>query len=275
MKTEDLVQGSAKWKEFRIQGIGASECAAVMGLSPYMTRHDVWMEKTGRRQGFEGNSATERGQALEAKARSLYELENLETMTPAIAVHPAWPFLRASLDGVSEDKSTVLEIKIPGKETVAMAKRGEVPEHYQLQCQMQLLVTGAEQVHFFVYSHEDDSSALVVIKPDLPIQVRIVEELTLFWTENILKDVAPPLTDRDVKDFDGDREMETLVENFLSMKDKLDKKDLDEAKALLMKAASHPKMKCGRLKLTAVSRNGKFSYHKLTLADDELDKTGT
>jgi len=32
----------------RMTGIGASECAAIMGFDPYRTAHQVWLEKTGR-----------------------------------------------------------------------------------------------------------------------------------------------------------------------------------------------------------------------------------
>ena len=275
MSENDLVQGSAAWLAWRQQGCGASEVAAIMGLSPYQTKLGVFLDKSGRAKAFEGNLATMRGNELEAKARSLYELENMDTMNPAVAVHPLWPFIRASLDGISADGKTILEIKVPSQETHDKAKQGIVPEHYQIQIQTQLLVTGADTCHFFTYSPKDDSSALVVVKPDMEMQIRIVTEVTEFWLENVKKDVAPPHTERDVMDFDGNAEMEALVETFLAMKDNLDKKGLDEAKALLMKAAGHPKMKCGRVKLTAVSRNGKFSYHKLTLVEEGLDQTGS
>ena len=49
----------------RAKGIGASELAAILGLDPYRTPLDVWMEKTGRKPKFEGNEATFRGNVFE------------------------------------------------------------------------------------------------------------------------------------------------------------------------------------------------------------------
>lgn len=45
--------------------IGSSDAAAVLGLDPYRSAADVWLEKTGQAEGFEGNENTERGNLLE------------------------------------------------------------------------------------------------------------------------------------------------------------------------------------------------------------------
>ncbi len=36
-------------KAIRQTGLGATDCAAVMGLSPYKTPYELWLEKTGRK----------------------------------------------------------------------------------------------------------------------------------------------------------------------------------------------------------------------------------
>ncbi len=45
--------------------IGSSDAAAIMGVDPFRSASDVWIEKTGRADGFEGNEATDRGNLLE------------------------------------------------------------------------------------------------------------------------------------------------------------------------------------------------------------------
>src|SRR5574341_639051 len=56
---------SEKQLALRQTGIGASEVAAVVGLHPTRKPIDVWAEKTGRAERFEGNAFTEWGQRIE------------------------------------------------------------------------------------------------------------------------------------------------------------------------------------------------------------------
>ena len=40
------------WLQIRKQGIGSSDAAAAVGLNPYKSRLELWMEKTGRDAGM-------------------------------------------------------------------------------------------------------------------------------------------------------------------------------------------------------------------------------
>ena len=42
-----------EWLEVRKKGIGSSDAAAAIGLSPYKSQLELWMEKTGRSPGFQ------------------------------------------------------------------------------------------------------------------------------------------------------------------------------------------------------------------------------
>ena len=71
MKTNEIVAvpqlkiGSDAWLEYRRTCIGASEVGAVLGVSPWASPVDVWLEKQGRKAPFAGNSATYWGNLLE------------------------------------------------------------------------------------------------------------------------------------------------------------------------------------------------------------------
>jgi len=60
-----LAIGSPEWLDYRRGGIGASEVGAVLGVCPWKTPVDVWLEKTGRQPAFSGNNATHWGSLLE------------------------------------------------------------------------------------------------------------------------------------------------------------------------------------------------------------------
>ena len=266
-----MQQGTNEWLEWRRKGIGASEASAIMGKCPYSTPYSVFMDKTGRVKAFEGNFATMRGSELEAKIRSRYELLTMETMEPACAVHPKYEILRASLDGLRSDGKLILEIKCAGVETIEMAKNGLVPDHYMIQVQMQLLVTGADLCHFFVYNEKLGDHALVEVSPNLELQAEIVLKVLDFWHRHIVIDVPPPLTDRDLKIIDDNPLLEILAQKIIMGTD-LKKSDLDALKAEFVLKGEHPKVRCGRVQVSTVNRKGVFSYHKLTIHEEIENK---
>ena len=66
--------GSPEWLAFRRTGIGASEVGSVLGVNPWKSAVDVWLEKQGRTEPFAGNNATYWGQRLEDIVAQEYSL---------------------------------------------------------------------------------------------------------------------------------------------------------------------------------------------------------
>jgi putative phage-type endonuclease len=56
---------TAEQRQLRRRYIGSSDAPAIMGLDPYRSASDVYLEKTGQVEDFEGNEHTERGNLLE------------------------------------------------------------------------------------------------------------------------------------------------------------------------------------------------------------------
>lgn len=56
---------TAEQRTARQKYVGSSDAAAIMGCDPFRSAADVWLEKTGRADGFDGNDATDRGNLLE------------------------------------------------------------------------------------------------------------------------------------------------------------------------------------------------------------------
>lgn len=142
------------WTEKRGVGIGASEAAAVVGLSPWTTALELWELKTGMKKpkDLSGNEAVQTGHRLEPALRQLF-----------LAMNPAYsceyhefdmvyqkerPWMFATLDGELTDTETgskgVLEIKTgtpTGRE--AWEKWNErIPDGYFVQVLHQLACTG-------------------------------------------------------------------------------------------------------------------------------------
>ena len=126
--TEARMDEEAAFHADRRQGIGGSDAAAVLGVSPYKTRYMLWAEKRGLVPPAPPNPAMTRGTALEPVARAAYEREVGGLMFPCQMVHPEHPWMRANLDGLSPDATTFLEVKCPGQADHATALKGELAE---------------------------------------------------------------------------------------------------------------------------------------------------
>ena len=148
-----------QWLEWRRQGIGSSDAAAIMGVSPWKTPLQVWEDKVlGTSEQLE-NSAMTRGKELEEPARQLFEKMMDVVVFPQNIVNPQTSWLRASLDGLDPDGKVMVEIKCPNKEDHLAAVGKRIPEKYYPQCQHQLAVTGLDGMYYFSF---DGSKGIVV-----------------------------------------------------------------------------------------------------------------
>ena len=179
-RIERLHQNTPEWHRWRMQGIGASDAPVIMGETAFKTPRTLWSIKTGRVQERSAGPAARRGRELERFARRAYERQTGIQMEPVCLVHEEFEWMRASLDGLSFDGSTLVEIKCPlSLRDRASAEQGRVPSHYHAQLQHQLEVSGAEQAHY--WSFDGRAGCLVKIRPDRDYMQRLVEAEAAFW----------------------------------------------------------------------------------------------
>ena len=118
-----------------------------MGEAAFKTPRMLWWIKTGRAHEDAAGPAARRGRELERRARRACEQEAGIQMEPVCLVHDQLEWMRASLDGLSFDGSTVLEIKCPmNVRDQTAAQQGGVPPHYYAQLQRELEVSGANEL---------------------------------------------------------------------------------------------------------------------------------
>ncbi len=179
-RIERLQQNTPEWHRWRMQGIGASDAPIVMGDAPFRTPRFLWSVKTGLARESAVGPAARRGRALEQAARSAYERHTGIPMEPLCMVHDRLEWMRASLDGLSFDGSTALEIKCPWRDRDLDALRaGRIPTHYHAQVQHQLEVSGAEELHY--WSFDGKAGTLVRVRPDREYVARLLDAEAAFW----------------------------------------------------------------------------------------------
>lgn len=258
----DLVQGSPEWLAYRLQTRNASETAAVLGVSPWLTAYQLWELRTGRRE-LRANAAMQRGTALEAPARRAYEARTGYVMEPIVMQDGDYS---ASLDGATLDGDLIVEIKCPmqGRASTLWQQvtAGTVPEHYQLQVQHQLMVSGAAFAHLFVFDGAEDGH-LLEIAPDPATWERIRTAWDAFMPF-IVSDSPPPLCDRD-RARREDPAWLAATATYIASKARVDTADaeLEAARQALIALADHPSVEGGGVVLTRFWRAGSVDYRKV------------
>ena len=136
----------------KYNGIGASEAAAIVGATSWMTATELWQIKTGQKKpkDLSDNEYVRYGQSAEEHVRQLFMLKHEElklTYRPYDFVfQKERPWLRATLDGELEDEEGVkgiLEIKtsfIKSKNDLAKWN-DRIPDQYLVQIAHQFLAT--------------------------------------------------------------------------------------------------------------------------------------
>jgi len=192
----DLEQGTQAWLQWRKTGITASEIAAILGVSPYKTPWAVWAEKTGLilPEDLSKNPLVAAGVAQEDAARQAFEQAHDDLLLPVCVESTKYPFLKASLDGLSQNNEPV-ELKVPSEFTWDKVNAdGESSEAYRLyfpQVQHQMLVTGASRGWLVFY--RDGELREFCIEEDWFIQNTIVNAASAFWQSIV--DGKEPLKD--------------------------------------------------------------------------------
>lgn len=202
MKRVTVPQNGREWLAWRGKGLGASDAPAVMGVSPWTTPFELWTYKTGLCTPPEPHpaavAAMRRGQELEPLARALAEKALGQPMPSVSGEHDVYPFIRASLDGLSADGKLLLEIKCPGKEDHAKAVKGKVPDKYYPQLQQQFLVSGAEVGVYYSWDGKSAEGVAIEVLPDGQYIEALERSLIAFW-RRVELGMAPNATRTDLE----------------------------------------------------------------------------
>lgn len=135
------------WLSIRAKGVGGSDVASIMGLSPWKGVYTLWAEKSGivEPQDISGKESVAMGTELEGDVREMYKRRNPDAkvrVVNAVAQSIARPWALASVDGLTSDPELgvgILEIKTGGSEE---RWKDGVPIHYLCQVQHYMSVTG-------------------------------------------------------------------------------------------------------------------------------------
>lgn len=147
------------WQDYRKSqiGIGGSDVAVILGISPFKSPFGLWLEKTGQVKPKELTSENvEWGNLLEPVIRDKFARETgFETfVNPWVLQHDEHEFMIANVDGECIDpdyngEKGILEIKTTDARNKAQWEEG-CPDYYMCQVQHYLGVTGYQYAYICV-----------------------------------------------------------------------------------------------------------------------------
>jgi putative phage-type endonuclease len=158
-----LEQGTKEWLNWRNSGIGASDAPTIMNENRFKSREELLYEKQNKIFP-QSNDKMKMGTMLEPEARSEYEKIKKIQVRPVCVQSVKYPWLIASLDGISYDYNCLVEIKC-GESSYRKACSGIVPEYYYGQLQHELMITGLDELDYWCYA-PDEEGMLIKVKRD-------------------------------------------------------------------------------------------------------------
>jgi len=196
VKTNDLSRDD--WLKVRKNGIGSSDAAAAVGLNPYKSQLELWMEKTGRDAGLpkpdpnDDTSPMYWGTLLEVFVAAHYTKKsgNRIRKVNAVLQHPEHAWMLANLDREVTGTTDVqiLECKTAGINGARLWREG-VPEYVQLQVLHQLAVTGKQTADVAVLVCGNEFR-IYRIERDETMIARLIELEAQFW-QHVESDTPP------------------------------------------------------------------------------------
>lgn len=188
--------------------IGSSDAAAVLGISPWKSPYELYLEKVGEapKQVEEQNvKAKTRGKRLEPYIMDMLRDEHQVTITSRNVIHhdPELPYLRAEIDAEREyrapwsDKIGLGSIEAKTVHPFKLREWGaedsdQIPVWYTAQAMHGIMVTGRDHTLFAVLIGDD--LRLYRVERDPEIIKGLREKEIAFWNNHVLPRVPPPAT---------------------------------------------------------------------------------
>lgn len=184
----------------RVGYIGASDAAAILGMSRWKSRLDVWAEKTGLvvPEDLSDKLQVELGNELEDFVARKFEKKTGKKveLAPKTVYFPGFPFIAANLDRRVMGENALLECKTTSAWKAREWEGEEIPQEYVIQVMHQLAVTGADKGYLAVLIGNQDFKVKEIERDEKAFQDLIKREVE-FWEKFVVAKVPPAVSSMD------------------------------------------------------------------------------
>ena len=205
--TVEQMKDREAWLALRNSGLGGSDAAVIMGMNPWKSPLALWAEKTGNKKpdDLSNNMRVYWGTVLEDPIADWFcRATGKQVRRRGMMRSCEHKWMLASVDREVVGEKAGLEIKTAGIDQAKKWLEDEVPDHYYLQVQWYMAVTGYERWYLAVLIAGNDARWYTVERNQEQIDelIRAGEE---FWKK--VTDLTPPLPDGSKSSADTIEEM--------------------------------------------------------------------
>lgn len=230
----------AEWLAWRRKGIGGSDAAAILGISPWRTARDLYDDKLGiaSAQDDSGNwVALEMGHLLEDLVARIF---SQKTGYPIFQIKkmfrsPRHPCMLADVDyfvTLPDGSTAILEIKTTNYNARSHWWDGDapiVPPYYESQGRHYMAVMDLDRVFFCcLYGNNEDEVEIRDLHRDLAYEQEMIFLEESFWENHIQAHVPPPYTE------DGELVLASLQRRFGAGNETLPQQQLGSAETAVL-----------------------------------------
>lgn len=259
-------QGSSEWHALRDGKIGSSDIASVISLKgAYKMRKVLLAEKAGRApkpvSDFQARMFRD-GHEWEAVAREKMEFTLGCKLHPIVVQDDENHRFIASLDGISDDRKTFVEIKSTVRAELFTTK--EIPDLYDVQMQWQFLISGATRGVLVIVHRETGEMLVHENEPNKEKMNLLREKAEEFLTE--LEELELFEQPREIESTDS--EVYMLAERkkrVKEMQDQIDaiETDIKDRAAALLNRFKATKITGFDISIETIERKGAVDYSKI------------
>lgn len=190
-------------RQERINYIGSSDAAAVLGLSRWNTPLGIWAEKTGQivPPDISDKIQIRTGNKLEAVVSEMFEEDTgkkLHRKNDTI-YHPKYSFIASNIDRRVVGERAGFEAKTASAFKAKEWEGEDIPLEYIIQCHHNLAVTGWDRWYLAVLIGNQDFQ-IKIIERDEKLLNDLVEKEVAFWNNFVVTKDMP----MQIKANDGD-----------------------------------------------------------------------
>jgi putative phage-type endonuclease len=186
----------------RQKGIGGSDVAAIMGVSPWKTPLDIYLEKI-QPIPEDIDLSKQQNRLKRGKRLEKYILEEYAERTNQVLeegkeiIHPDYPFLKGNIDAYVKDDFIIVEAKSSGG--IPSSWEDEIPLYYKTQAAYYAMLASCDKVDIPVLFTGWNYECFTYDR-DFDFEDQILQACLKFWNEHVLKKIPPePLNLKDVQ----------------------------------------------------------------------------
>jgi putative phage-type endonuclease len=193
--TVEEMKNHENWLKMRTAGIGGSDAGTIMGMNPYKSPYQLWLEKTGQvePEDISGKESVYWGTILESPVADEFARRTEKRVKRSgmmQSIHDPW--MLANVDRLVIGERAGLECKTTNAFSVKDWDDDQLPDTYYWQCQHYMMTTGLSVWYIAVLIGGQNFQYKAIPRCDSDINA-LYDAERIFWDVNVKGGVMPDI----------------------------------------------------------------------------------